>query len=58
MNDRRLERLRRRMVARQARERGRAAANGLYRGSQYWLLVAAVVFLTTLLGLIAFWREL
>jgi len=57
MNDRRLERLRRRMVARQARERARAA-RGMNLGHMYWLLVAAMVFVATLLGLIAFWRKL
>jgi hypothetical protein len=56
MKDRRLERLRRRMVARQARQRARAT-EGMNLGRKYWLLVAIGV-VTVLLGLIAFWRTL
>ncbi len=54
MNDPRLERLRRRMVARQARERT-SAVTGMSSGQ---LIVVAMVFLTTLLGLMAFWQKL
>ncbi len=55
MNDRRLERLRRRMIARQARER--AAGTDFAMGILNWLMAAAAV-VTILLGLFAFWRAL
>lgn len=54
MNERRIERLRRRMVARQARERG--AETEVAMGIINWLLVAAAV-VTMLLGLLAIWRK-
>ncbi len=53
MNDHRLERRRRRMVARHAREG--AGGSALVMKFVKWLLVAAAI-VTMLLGLFALWR--